>query len=125
MKDWSDLEERYQEMRALDPKGAMDFKKRMTQRFQKTVQSLEEEGDAEKHQLVAMHQQRVLAHINQRKKEAMTCYTTALNDSPPNVRTRTGLLHLISRTGLSRAGHSLAAKPPALPRHALVAHSQV
>lgn len=86
MKDWSDLEERYQEMRALDPKGAMDFKKRMTVRFQKTVQSLEEEGDAEKHQLVAMHQQRVLAHINQRKKEAMTCYTTALNDSPPNVR---------------------------------------
>lgn len=84
MKDWSDLEERYQEMRNLDPKGALDFKKRMTLRFQKTVQSLEEEGDAEKHQLVAMHQQRVLAHINQRKKEAMTCYTTALNDSPPN-----------------------------------------
>ncbi|XP_052127408.1 amyloid-beta-like protein isoform X2 [Frankliniella occidentalis] len=84
MKDWSDLEERYQEMRSLDPKGALDFKKRMTLRFQKTVQSLEEEGDAEKHQLVAMHQQRVLAHIGQRKKEAMTCYTTALNDSPPN-----------------------------------------
>jgi len=85
MKDWSDLEERYQDMRTNDPKGADEFKKRMTQRFQKTVQALEEEGDAEKHQLVAMHQQRVMAHINERKKEAMGCYTQALNDSPPNV----------------------------------------
>ncbi|KDR08899.1 Beta-amyloid-like protein, partial [Zootermopsis nevadensis] len=79
MKDWSDLE-----VRTNDPKGADEFKKRMTQRFQKTVQALEEEGDAEKHQLVAMHQQRVMAHINERKKEAMGCYTQALNDSPPN-----------------------------------------
>lgn len=84
MKDWSDLEERYQDMRATDPRGADAFKQRMTQRFQQTVQALEEEGDAEKHQLAAMHQQRVLAHINQRKKEAMSCYTQALNDQPPN-----------------------------------------
>lgn len=85
MKDWSDLEERYQDMRSTDPKGADEFKQRMTQRFQQTVQALEEEGDAEKHQLAAMHQQRVLAHINQRKKEAMSCYTQALNENPPNV----------------------------------------
>ncbi|KAJ8949479.1 hypothetical protein NQ318_005946 [Aromia moschata] len=85
MKDWSDLEERYQDMRQTDPRGADEFKQRMTQRFQQTVQALEEEGDAEKHQLAAMHQQRVLAHINQRKKEAMSCYTQALNDEPPNV----------------------------------------
>jgi len=32
-----------------------------------------------------MHQQRVLAHINQRKREAMTCYTQALTEQPPNV----------------------------------------
>ncbi|XP_054263025.1 amyloid-beta-like protein isoform X2 [Macrosteles quadrilineatus] len=84
MKDWSDLEERYQDMRTSDPHMAEQFKQRMTLRFQQTVQSLEEEGAAEKHQLVAMHQQRVMAHINQRKKEAMMCYTQALNDSPPN-----------------------------------------
>ncbi|XP_049769074.1 amyloid-beta-like protein [Schistocerca cancellata] len=84
MKDWSDLEERYQDMRASDPRAADDFKRRMTQRFQMTVQALEEEGDAEKHQLVAMHQQRVAAHIKERKKDAMTCYTRALSDSPPN-----------------------------------------
>ncbi|CAG9820159.1 unnamed protein product [Phaedon cochleariae] len=84
MKDWSDLEERYQDMRRTDPKSADEFKQSMTQRFQQTVQALEEEGDAEKHQLAAMHQQRVLAHINQRKKEAMTCYTQALNSALPN-----------------------------------------
>ena len=32
-----------------------------------------------------MHQQRVLAHINQRKREAMTCYTQALTEQIPNV----------------------------------------
>lgn len=38
MKDWSDLEERYQDMRSEDPTSAEDFKKAMTERFQKTVQ---------------------------------------------------------------------------------------
>jgi amyloid beta A4 protein len=85
MKDWSDLEERYQEMRSKDPHMAEEFKQRMTLRFQQTVQSLEEEGSAEKHQLFAMHQQRVNAHINHRKKEAMNCYVFALNENPPNV----------------------------------------
>ena len=41
MKDWSDLEERYQDMRSEDPTSAEDFKKAMTERFQKTVQVLE------------------------------------------------------------------------------------
>lgn len=49
------------------------------------MQALEEEGNSEKHQLAAMHQQRVLAHINQRKREAMTCYTQALTEQPPSV----------------------------------------
>jgi len=84
MKDWSDLEERYQDMRAEDPAQAEDFKKQMTERFQKTVQALEEESSAEKRQLLAMHQQRVISRINQRKKEAMQCYTNSLNKSPPN-----------------------------------------
>merc|ERR1719367_2696830 len=84
MKDWSDLEERYQDMRAEDPSQAEDFKKQMTERFQKTVQALEEESSAEKRQLLAMHQQRVISRINQRKKEAMQCYTNSLNKSPPN-----------------------------------------
>lgn len=84
MKDWSDLEERYQDMRTKAPGVAEDFKQKMTLRFQQTVQSLEEEGNAEKHQLIAMHQQRVAARINQHKKDAMSCYIQALNDVSPN-----------------------------------------
>lgn len=34
MKDWSDLEERYQDMRSSNPIDAQSFKKKMTQRFQ-------------------------------------------------------------------------------------------
>lgn len=49
------------------------------------MQALEEEGNAEKHQMAAMHQQRVLAHINQRKREAMNCYTQSLIEQPPSV----------------------------------------
>ena len=51
MKDWSDLEEKYQGMRVKDAGAAEDFKKQMTERFQKTVQALEEESQAEKRQL--------------------------------------------------------------------------
>ena len=61
MKDWSDLEEKYQGMREKDPSAAEDFKKKMTERFQKTVQALEEESQAEKRQIQAMHQQRVIS----------------------------------------------------------------
>eukprot|EP00096_Caligus_rogercresseyi_P011048 TRINITY_DN422_c0_g2_i1.p1 TRINITY_DN422_c0_g2~~TRINITY_DN422_c0_g2_i1.p1 ORF type:complete len:380 (+),score=112.00 TRINITY_DN422_c0_g2_i1:1362-2501(+) len=56
----------------------------MTERFQKTVQALEEESQAEKRQLQAMHQQRVISRINQKKKLSMNCYTNALNQNPPN-----------------------------------------
>ena len=70
-------------MRGEDPSSAEEFKKQMTDRFQKTVQALEEESQAEKRQLLAMHQQRVISRINQRKKDAMNCYTTTLNKNPP------------------------------------------
>lgn len=108
MKDWSDLEERYQDMRASDPRGADAFKQRMTQRFQQTVQALEEEGDAEKHQLAAMHQQRVLAHINQRKKEAMSCYTQALNEQPPNTHRVQKCLQKLLRALHKDRAHAIA-----------------
>lgn len=82
MKEWSELEERYQEMRQRDRQAAEEFKRKMTGRFQKTVEALEEEGLAEKRQLTSMHQQRVMSIINQRKKAAMECYTHALDSSP-------------------------------------------
>uniref|UniRef100_A0A182MRY3 E2 domain-containing protein n=1 Tax=Anopheles culicifacies TaxID=139723 RepID=A0A182MRY3_9DIPT len=105
MKDWSDLEEKYQDMRLADPKSAQTFKQRMTARFQTSVQALEEEGNSEKHQLAAMHQQRVLAHINQRKREAMTCYTQALTEQPPSKLLRA--LHKDRAHALSHYRHLL------------------
>ncbi|KAK9307606.1 hypothetical protein QLX08_002199 [Tetragonisca angustula] len=84
-KDWSDLEEKYQDIRAHDPVAADAFKRWMTARFQETVAALEESGAAEKHQLSAMHQQRVQEAVKQRNEEAMSCYTAALNETPPNI----------------------------------------
>lgn len=86
MKEWSELEEHYQEMRIKDPKSADEFKKRMTNRFQKTVEALEEEGSAEKRQIISMHQQRVMSIINMRKKSAMDCYTQSLEHTPPKTK---------------------------------------
>ncbi|KAL5275804.1 APLP2 family protein [Megaselia abdita] len=108
MKDWSDLEEKYQDMRMADPKAAQTFKQRMTARFQTSVQALEEEGNAEKHQLAAMHQQRVLAHINQRKREAMTCYTQALTEQPPNTHRVEKCLQKLLRALHKDRAHALA-----------------
>lgn len=50
-----------------------------------SVQTLEDEENAAKHQLTAMHQQRVLERINRRKKEAMKCFTQALTKTNPDV----------------------------------------
>ncbi|XP_033209617.1 amyloid-beta-like protein [Belonocnema kinseyi] len=85
MKDWSDLEERYQDIRARDPVKADEFKRWMTTKFQETVAALEASGAAEKHQLSAVHQQRVQKAVKQRNEEAMSCYTAALNEIPPNM----------------------------------------
>ncbi|XP_026482604.1 amyloid-beta-like protein [Ctenocephalides felis] len=108
MKDWSDLEERYQDMRLADPRAAQGFKRRMTARFQASVQALEEQGEAEKRQLAAMHQQRVLAHINQRRKEAMACYTQALTDQPPNTHRVQKCLQKLLRALHKDRAHALA-----------------
>ncbi|XP_051174949.1 amyloid-beta-like protein isoform X2 [Leptopilina boulardi] len=85
MKDWSDLEERYQDIRARDPIKADEFKRWMTTKFQETVAALEASGTAEKHQLSALHQQRVQESVRQRNEDAMSCYTASLNEIPPNM----------------------------------------
>ena len=47
--------------------------------------ALEGEGAAEKHQLVAMHQSRVLVAINKRKKSALDAYKKTLSAPQPDV----------------------------------------
>lgn len=60
MRDWEDLEKKYQLMKnGGNGEEAETFKKSVTLRFQKTIKNLEDEGNAEKRQLLAVHQQRV------------------------------------------------------------------
>ncbi len=54
-------------------------------RFQKTYQALEQEGQAEKKQLVALHQQRVQADLNERKRHAMEHFMSSLQKPTPDV----------------------------------------
>jgi len=108
MKDWSDLEDRYQDLHATNSKDAEEFKRKMTNRFQKLVKAMEDEDVAEKRQLSAVHQQRVLAAINEKKREAMSCYTDALNENLPSSRRIQKCLEKLLRALHKDRHHSLS-----------------
>ncbi|EYB95341.1 hypothetical protein Y032_0161g3379 [Ancylostoma ceylanicum] len=78
MKEWGELEARYQQMKLKDAKGAESFKISMTNRFQKTVASLEDEHKRLKKQLEATHEERVQAILNEKKRTATHDYRQAL-----------------------------------------------
>jgi amyloid beta A4 protein len=83
MREWSQLDSRYEEMkRKGDLQAAEAFKKKMTHQFQKTVEALEQESAAQRHQLATMHAERAMTIINRRKKSAMDCLAQALDRSP-------------------------------------------
>lgn len=78
MKEWSELDSRYQEMKKTDPKGAEEFKTTMTNRFQKTVASLEEEHKRMKKELESVHEERVQTNLNAKKRDATHDFREAL-----------------------------------------------
>lgn len=78
MREWSELEARYQTMKTKDPRHAEEFKKQMTERFQKTVAALEDENEEEKKQLDEVHQERVQATLNERKRQTIKAYRDSL-----------------------------------------------
>lgn len=78
MKEWGDLETRYNEQKAKDPKGAEKFKTQMNARFQKTVSSLEEEHKRMRKEIEAVHEERVQAMLNEKKRDATHDYRQAL-----------------------------------------------
>jgi len=89
MKEWSSIEKKYTSLAKTDREHADKLKQEMSDQFEKRIQNLEKENEAEKDQLIAMHQQRVVSRINQRKEDAMKCYTDSLNAIPvsyPKVR---------------------------------------
>ncbi|KHJ44235.1 amyloid A4 extracellular domain protein [Trichuris suis] len=71
MKEWSELDSRYSKMKMKEPAYAEKFKEEMSARFQKTVAALEEENAEERRQIEEVHQQRILANLNERKREAL------------------------------------------------------
>ncbi|EGT30074.1 CBN-APL-1 protein [Caenorhabditis brenneri] len=78
MKEWGDLETRYNEQKAKDPKGAEKFKTSMNARFQKTVSSLEEEHKRMRKEIESVHEERVQAMLNEKKRDATHDYRQAL-----------------------------------------------
>ncbi|XP_034832549.2 amyloid-beta-like protein isoform X1 [Maniola hyperantus] len=105
MREWSELEDRYQQMMTSDPTAAQTFRQRMTAKFQANIQSLEEEGVSERRRLAALHQQRVLAHLAQRRRTALSCYTRSLRDTPPNAhRVQKCLQRLVRALAAERSG---------------------
>lgn len=89
MEEWTVVEEKYESLARTDPAHADKIKQEMADQFEIRIKELEKDNEAEKEQLVAMHQQRVVSRINQRKEEALNCYTESLNAHPvsyPQVR---------------------------------------
>jgi amyloid beta A4 protein len=76
--EWSELFERYNKMKENDPKGAEEYKREMTARFRKTVASLEEENKEQRQQIEEVHDQRVQALLNEKKRQATHEYRSAL-----------------------------------------------
>jgi len=55
------------------------------QRFQRMYEAYEKEGSSEKKQLVSLHQQRVQAMFNRKKRVLMTSYKEELESDTPSV----------------------------------------
>ncbi|XP_076457845.1 amyloid-beta precursor-like protein isoform X2 [Babylonia areolata] len=78
MKEWTAARDHVAEVRKNDPKTASKLSEEIAQRFQRLYSAYEQEDQAEKQQIVALHQQRVQADLNQRKRVAMDKYMRAL-----------------------------------------------
>lgn len=80
MKDWSAARQRVQELKSRDPLAAEKLNKEITARFQKTYDALEVENTSERKQLSSLHQQRVQAELNEKKRIALDDYAEAIDD---------------------------------------------
>lgn len=58
-------------MKEKDPKGAEEYKREMTSRFRKTVASLEDENKEQRTQIEEVHDERVQAQLNEKKRQVL------------------------------------------------------
>ncbi|XP_052804541.1 amyloid-beta precursor-like protein [Mya arenaria] len=84
MKKWQDARENVADMRKSDAQGAEQLNKEITERFQRMYKAFEKEGESEKKQLVSLHQQRVQAMFNRKKRVLMTSYKEELESETPS-----------------------------------------
>merc|ERR1712168_752994 len=80
MKEWQAARGRMEKLKETDSKAADKWNREITVRFQKTYQALEQEGIAEKKQLVAIHQQKIQGSLNEKKRKAMDEYMKSLQN---------------------------------------------
>ncbi|VDP06350.1 unnamed protein product [Soboliphyme baturini] len=90
IKEWSEAQLRYKEVKEKDPKYAEKLNKQISKSFENTVAALEEEYRDERLQIEEVHQQRVMAEMNEKKRAALKLFRASLVSSKPN---RKNLLH--------------------------------
>jgi len=83
MKEWQKARDNVASLRKSDKKGAEQLNKEITERFQRMYHAYEQEGQSEKKQLVSLHQQRVQAMFNRRKRTLMEEFKQELEDDEP------------------------------------------
>lgn len=61
-------------MKEKDPRGAEKYKRKMTARFRETVNAIEEENKEQKIQIEDVHNERVQAILNEKKREVIILF---------------------------------------------------
>ncbi|KAK6173306.1 hypothetical protein SNE40_016782 [Patella caerulea] len=78
MKEWQAARDHIAELRKTDFKSGEKLETEITERFKRLYKSYQQEGAAEKVQLIALHQQHIQSDLNNRKRVAMDKYIAAL-----------------------------------------------
>jgi len=95
MKEWAEARQRVQQLRKINPKEAERLNKEVTLRFQKTYEALEVENIQEKKQLSQLHQQRVHAELNDKKRKTLDDFMYAIEDYDDPAKILRKLKHYI------------------------------
>ncbi|XP_049641721.1 amyloid-beta precursor protein isoform X3 [Suncus etruscus] len=100
MREWEEAERQAKNLPKAD-------KKAVIQHFQEKVESLEQEAANERQQLVETHMARVEAMLNDRRRQALENYVTALQAVPPRPRHVFNLLKKYVRAEQKDRQHTL------------------
>ncbi|TRZ03506.1 hypothetical protein DNTS_007030 [Danionella cerebrum] len=100
MREWEEAERQAKNLPRAD-------KKTIIQRFQEMVEALEKEAAGERQQLVETHMARVEALLNERRRQALESYLSALQSDEPRPRQVLNLLKKYIRAEQKDRQHTL------------------